>query len=71
MEVLSIPNNIDVSGKVQMYQAQYARKGSTLTAHRIFTDSTPTSVCSPEISAEYTRLGGKITENLQEQVLYK
>ena len=71
MEVLSIPNNIDVSGKVQTYQAQYARKGSTLTAHRIFTDSTPTSVCSPEISAEYTRLGGKITENLQEQVLYK
>ena len=71
MNVLSIPNAMETKGSVQSYQASYTLQGNRLVAHRVFADSTPTNLCAPEISAEYSKLGGPIKENLQEQVLYK
>lgn len=71
MNVLSIPNAMEVQSSVQSYQAHYALQGKKLVASRVFADSTSTSLCAPEISAEYSKLGGPVKENLQEQVLYK
>lgn len=71
MKVLRIPKNIKASNSVQSYQATYYLKHGVLIAQRNFEDHTPTSVCSPDISAEYAQLGSKITDNLLEQVIYK
>jgi hypothetical protein len=71
MKILSIPKNAKVTSSVQSYQASYTLKNHQLTAKRLFEDSTPGSVCGPAISAEYFKLGTKVLDNLQEQVLFK
>lgn len=71
MNVLSVPAALELRSNVQTYRADYALRDNTLVAQRVFADTTPTSLCSPEISAEYSKLGGPIKENIQEQVLYK
>ena len=71
MKILSIPKNFKITSKVQSYKARYDLKGRILTAQRSFEDNTPTSVCSPEIVAQYGELGEKVSENLKTPVLYQ
>lgn len=71
LKVLSIPNKIKVTNKLQSYEASYSLKNNTLTANRVFEDRTPTSVCSAATISEFNKFNEKVADNLKEQVLYK
>ncbi len=53
------------------YSATYKLKGNLLTVKRTLDDRTQGNVCSPAIMAEYKKVADKVTDNVQEQVLYK
>ena len=70
MNVLTVPTALELRSSVQTYRAEYALRDNTLVARRVFADTTSTSLCSPEVDAEYSKLGGPIKHNIQERVLY-
>lgn len=71
VKVLSVPNNMKVANDSLSYAATYKLKGNVLSVKRTLDDRTKGNVCSPQTLAEYKKIAEKVTDNLQEQVLYK
>lgn len=71
IQVLSIPDDLEVSNQYLTYTANYHLKGNTLTVSRTFDDRTIGNVCSPEVDRENKKLLIKAFENYTEQVIYK
>lgn len=71
MKVLSIPENLKVTGDVSSYEATYKMKGNKLIVKRTFDDRTKGNICSPQMIAKYKVFADKVMDNLKEQVLYK
>ena len=70
MRILSIPDDLKVANAQLAYQASYKLKDNVLTIKRVLTDKT-TGVCSPEVTAEYKKVGDAVLDDLRSQVLYK
>ena len=71
MKLLSVPEDLKVSGAVADYRASYELSGNRLRIRRELDDRTPGNVCSPEVMARYKEFGEKVMEDLRAQVLYK
>jgi len=71
MEIIAVPDNVEVANDFLSYQATYKLDGRTLTVYRKFDDRTPGNVCSPELMAQYKELVGKIMPDMRAQVLYR
>lgn len=71
MQVVSVPDNLEVKNDFLTYQATYTLDGRKLTVLRKFDDRTPSGVCSPGLMAEYKALTEKVIPNMRAQVLYK
>jgi hypothetical protein len=71
MEVLSKPDDLNVSNDFLTYEATYELKGRELHVKRVLDDRTQGNVCSPAIQAAYREFAKKVLPNLKAQVLYK
>jgi transglutaminase-like putative cysteine protease len=71
MQVLSVPEDLKVSGGVVDYSARYELKGNRLRVSREIDDRTPGNVCSPEAMARYKEFGEQVMDDIKAQVLYK
>ena len=71
MKVLSVPDDLKVSGAVVDYRASYELDGNRLRVKREIDDRTPGNVCTPQVMARYKEFGGKVMDDLRAQVLYK
>ena len=71
INIISIPDNLDVSNKFLTYSAHYKLEGNLLTVKRVFDDKTQGNICSPDVIKENNKLLKKALQNYKEQVIYK
>lgn len=71
VELLSVPDDLDVKGSMVDYKATHTREGQQITVTRRLDDKTPPGVCAPEVYAEFLRQALPVAENLRSQVLFK
>ena len=71
IEIISVPDNVEVANDFLSYQATYKLEGRTLSVYRKFDDRTPGNVCSPAVMAQYKEFVGKVMPDMRAQVLYK
>ena len=71
MQILSVPDPLEVEHEHFTYKASYALEGRTLTVKRSFDDRTPGRVCSAELLRAFTKAVKPVYANVQAQVLYK
>jgi len=71
VKLLSLPPALKVRSKFLDYDAKYTRTNTGLRVAREVHDKTPTSVCSPEVAAEFHTQALSIADNLKTQVLYQ
>ncbi len=71
LRVLSLPENLRLSGDVLSYSARYKQKGNVLTVTRALEDRTKGNVCSAGQLIEYKKFAEKVMDDLKAQVLYK
>ena len=71
MKVLSVPDDVKVSGSTVDYRASYEFKGNRLRVRREIDNRTPGNVCSPQVMAQHKEFGEKVVDDLRAQVLYK
>lgn len=71
MQIISVPDDIDISDKIISYKATYHLDGTRLIVKRVFDDLTQGNVCSEQSVKESILLLKKAKQNYNEQVIYK
>jgi hypothetical protein len=71
MRILSVPDEVNVANDYLAYRASYRLKGRTLSIERVLTDKLKGATCSPQVAAEYKKIGDLVQDDLRSQVLYK
>jgi len=71
LTVLAVPDDVRGSNARVAYEATYRLKGNVLTIKRELMDKTIGTVCSPELVAEYKKIGDLVMDDMRSQVLYK
>lgn len=71
VQILSIPDNMDITEEFLTYRATYSQKEGTLTAERMFDDRTKGNICSPAVMSIFRGFTAKVRSNIKSQVLYK
>ena len=71
LQVLSVPDDVNIQSPYLDYRARYQLKGRVLKIERRITDKTAQATCSPEMTAAYRKYGDQVLEDLRSQVLYK
>jgi hypothetical protein len=71
VQILSVPDNLELSNEFLTYRASYVLEGNELTVVRSLDDRTPGNVCAPALVVAYRDIARKVLPNLKAQVLYK
>jgi transglutaminase-like putative cysteine protease len=71
MELLALPDDVDLKGTLIDYQASYRHEGHRLSVSRTVDDKSPSGVCEPELTARFRQQALPVAENLRTQVLFK
>lgn len=70
-ELISLPHNANLHGKLVDYKASYKRSGKKINVIRALDDKTPGGVCDPDLNALFLREAVPVSDDLRAQVLYK
>jgi hypothetical protein len=71
IELLAIPKDVRLSGKISSYTATYHRENTTLRIVRELEDRTPGNVCTPRDAAEFKPFAVSVMKDLRAQILYR
>lgn len=71
MQILSVPDPLEVANELFTYQARYTLKDRTLTVERTFDDRTPGHICPPEMVQKFKDAAKPVLANVRAEILYK
>ncbi|MBC5763769.1 DUF3857 and transglutaminase domain-containing protein [Ramlibacter albus] len=71
MTLLAMPESVQLKGSIVDYTAKYEKTGMGVKVQRELHDKTATSICTPEVMAEFRKQAAAVGENLRTQVVYK
>jgi hypothetical protein len=71
MEILAMPDDMQIEESFIAYSASYKAGKNTLAVKRAFDDKTPGNVCSPDLIKKQREAIQKIIRNIKSQVVYK
>jgi transglutaminase-like putative cysteine protease len=71
MNLLAMPESVQLKGSIVDYTASYEKTAKGVRVQREVHDKTATSICTPEVMAEFRKQAGPVAENLRTQVVYK